>query len=46
MSWDAWGGNKPRRSAEDARIISTDGNRFEDTVAAVVNTIRDAAARR
>ena len=36
----------PLRPAEDARIISTDGNRFEDTVAAVVNTIRDAAARR
>jgi cytidylate kinase len=36
----------PLRPAEDARIISTDGNRFEDTVAAVVNAIRDAAARR
>ena len=36
----------PLRPAEDARIISTDGNRFQDTVAAVVNTIRDAAARR
>jgi cytidylate kinase len=36
----------PLRPAGDARIISTDGNRFEDTVAAVVNAIRDAAARR
>ena len=36
----------PLRPAADARIISTDGNRFEDTVAAVVNAIRDAAARR
>ena len=36
----------PLRPAPDARIISTDGNRFEDTVAAVVNAIRDAAARR
>ena len=36
----------PLRSAVDARIISTDGNRFEDTVEAVVNAIRDAAARR
>jgi len=35
----------PLRPAADARIISTDGNRFEDTVAAVVNAIRDAAAR-
>jgi cytidylate kinase len=36
----------PLRPAGDARIISTDGNRFEDTVAAVVNAIRDAASRR
>ena len=36
----------PLRAAADARIISTDGNRFEDTVDAVVNAIRDAAARR
>jgi cytidylate kinase len=36
----------PLRPAADARIISTDGNRFEDTVAAVVNAIRDVAARR
>jgi CMP/dCMP kinase len=36
----------PLRPAGDARIISTDDNRFEDTVAAVVNAIRDAAARR
>jgi cytidylate kinase len=35
----------PLRPAVDARIISTDGNRFEDTVDAVVNAIRDAAAR-
>jgi len=35
----------PLRPAVDARIISTDGNRFEDTVEAVVNAIRDAAAR-
>ncbi len=35
----------PLRPATDARIISTDGNAFEDTVEAVVNTIRDAAAR-
>ena len=36
----------PLRPAADARIISTDGNRFEDTVEAVVNAIRDAEARR
>jgi CMP/dCMP kinase len=36
----------PLRAASDARIISTDGNRFEDTVDAVVNAIRDAEARR
>ena len=36
----------PLRAATDARIISTDGNRFEDTVDAVVNAIRDAEARR
>jgi len=36
----------PLRVASDARIISTDGNRFEDTVEAVVNAIRDAEARR
>jgi cytidylate kinase len=36
----------PLRAADDARIISTDGNRFEDTVDAVVNAIRDAEARR
>ena len=29
----------------DARIITTDGNTFDDTVAAVVATIRDAEAR-
>jgi cytidylate kinase len=36
----------PLRPASDARIISTDGNRFEDTVDAVVNAIRDVEARR
>ena len=36
----------PLRPATDARIISTDGNRFEDTIDAVVNAIRDAEARR
>lgn len=36
----------PLRIAPDARIVTTDGNRFEDTVAAVVNAIRDAEARR
>ncbi|MEA2653603.1 MAG: CMP/dCMP kinase [Chloroflexota bacterium] len=36
----------PLRAAPDARIISTDGNRFADTVDAVVNAIRDAEARR
>lgn len=32
----------PLRPADDARIIVTDGNRFEDTVAAVVATIEAA----
>jgi CMP/dCMP kinase len=36
----------PLRPASDARIIVTDGNRFEDTVEAVTNAIRDAEARR
>lgn len=36
----------PLRIAPDARILSTDGNAFEDTVAAVVGAIRDAEARR
>src|SRR6478736_7653429 len=36
----------PLRAAADARIISTDGNRFEDTVDAVVNAILDAEARK
>jgi cytidylate kinase len=36
----------PLRIAHDARIITTDGNRFEDTVATVVGAIRDAEARR
>ncbi len=36
----------PLRPAPDARIIATDGNRFEDTVDAVVNAILDAEARR
>ena len=35
----------PLRVPEDARIITTDGNTFEDTIAAVVGTIRDAEAR-
>jgi len=36
----------PLHPAGDARIISTDGNRFEDTVDAVVGAILDAQARR
>ncbi len=36
----------PLHPARDARIISTDGNRFEDTVDAVVGAILDAQARR
>ncbi len=35
----------PLRIAPDARIITTDGNEFEETVEAVVNAIRDAEAR-
>jgi len=35
----------PLRVAPDARIITTDGNTFEQTVAAVVGAIRDAEAR-
>lgn len=35
----------PLRPAADARIISTDGNTFEDSVDAVVGAIRDAEAR-
>lgn len=35
----------PLRIAPDARIITTDGNAFEDTVAAVTGTIRDVEAR-
>ncbi len=35
----------PLRAAIDARIISTDDNRFEDTVDAVVSAIRDVEAR-
>ena len=35
----------PLRIADDARIITTDGNSFEETVAAVVGAIRDAEAR-
>lgn len=35
----------PLRIPTDARIIVTDGNEFEDTVAAVVGAIRDAEAR-
>jgi cytidylate kinase len=36
----------PLRPASDARIIATDGNRFEDTVDAVAGAILDAEARR
>lgn len=36
----------PLHPAPDARILATDGNRFEDTVDAVVSAIRDAEARR
>lgn len=36
----------PLHPAHDARIIATDGNRFEDTVDAVVGAILDAQARR
>jgi len=36
----------PLRVAPDARIITTDGNTFEETVAAVVGAIRDAESRR
>jgi CMP/dCMP kinase len=36
----------PLRVAPDARILTTDGNAFEDTVAMVVGAIRDAEARR
>jgi cytidylate kinase len=35
----------PLRVAPDARIIATDGNTFEETVASVVGAIRDAEAR-
>ncbi len=35
----------PLRPAMDARILSTDGNTFENTVDAVVGAIRDAEAR-
>ena len=35
----------PLRVAPDARIVTTDGNEFQDTVAAVVGAIRDAEAR-
>jgi cytidylate kinase len=35
----------PLRVASDARIITTDGNAFEETVDAVVSAIRDAEAR-
>lgn len=36
----------PLRVPPDARIITTDGNTFAETVAAVVGAIRDAEARR
>jgi cytidylate kinase len=35
----------PLRIAADARIITTDGNEFDETVDAVVSAIRDAEAR-
>jgi CMP/dCMP kinase len=35
----------PLRIAPGARVIDTDGNELEDTVAAVVGAIRDAQAR-
>ena len=35
----------PLHPAPDARIIATDGNRFEDTIDAVVSAILDAQAR-
>jgi cytidylate kinase len=35
----------PLRVPPDARIITTDGNEFDDTVAAVVGAIRDTEAR-
>jgi cytidylate kinase len=35
----------PLSIAPDARIITTDGNEFDETVAAVVGAIRDAEAR-
>jgi hypothetical protein len=35
----------PLRAAADARILTTDGNEFADTVAMVVGAIRDAEAR-
>ena len=35
----------PLRAAPDARILTTDGNEFEDTVAMVAGAIRDAEAR-
>jgi cytidylate kinase len=36
----------PLRSAEDAIVMKTDGNTFDQTVSAVVHTIREAAATR
>jgi len=36
----------PLRIADDARVIVTDGNTFDETVAAVVGAIRDTEARR
>jgi cytidylate kinase len=35
----------PLRVADDARIVTTDGNTFAESVAAVVGVIRDAEAR-
>jgi CMP/dCMP kinase len=36
----------PLRPAEDARVLVTDGNRLEDSVAAVVGAIREVEGRR
>ena len=44
-SWTRPGPSRRSGRPTDARIISTDGNRFEDTVDAVVGAIRDAEAR-
>ena len=43
---DAMRAVAPLRIATDARIVTTDGNAFEDSVATVVGAIRDVEARR